>query len=99
MNIRLPRVALVERLTRSDAPAVTLIEAPTGFGKSWLLRRSAPEEAIRLRGELGPLLDEPLGRRAVVIDDVEQLDGPTLRILVERIEDAPADARLMVAGR
>jgi DNA-binding SARP family transcriptional activator len=99
MNIRLPRVALVDRLTRSGAPAVTLIEAPTGFGKTWLLRRCGPEGALRLRGELGPLLDEPLGQRAVVIDDVQQLDGSALRILVERVEDAPADARLIVAGR
>jgi DNA-binding SARP family transcriptional activator len=99
MNIRLPRAAVLARLSGAGAPGVALIEAPTGFGKSWLLRRSAPEGALRLRGELGPLRDEPLGPRAIVIDDVQQLDDTAMRILVERLEDAPFDARLLLAGR
>ncbi len=43
--------------------------------------------------------DEPLGHRAVVIDDAHQLDAEDVRTLVERVEDAPAGARLTVAGR
>jgi DNA-binding SARP family transcriptional activator len=99
MNLRLPRAALLQRLSDPGAPCVTLIEAPTGFGKSWLLRRLVPEGALRLRGELGPLHDEPLGPRLIVIDDVQQLDAEDMRILVERLEDAPAEAHLTVAGR
>ena len=99
MNLRLPRAAVLARLSEAGAPGVTLIEAPTGFGKSWLLRRSAAEGALRLRGELGPLGDEPLGDRHVVIDDVQQLDVAEMQLLVERIEDAPSGARLTVAGR
>jgi DNA-binding SARP family transcriptional activator len=99
MNLRLPRTALVARLSDPDAPGVTLLEAPTGFGKSWLLRRSVPVGALRLRGELGPLRDEPLGHRLIVIDDVQQLGRDDMRMLVERIEDAPIDGRVTVAGR
>jgi DNA-binding SARP family transcriptional activator len=98
-NIRLPRAALVARLTDPSAPVITLVEAPIGFGKSWLLRRGSPPGGVRLRGELGPLRDEPLGHRAVVIDDAHQLAAADVRTLVERVEDAPAGGRLMVAGR
>lgn len=99
MNLRLPRAAVLARLQDPGASGVTLIEAPTGFGKSWLLRRAAPDGALRLRGELGPLADEPLGTRALVIDDVQQLDDAAVRILIERLEDAPSDARVILAGR
>ncbi len=99
MNLRLPRAAVLARLSDVGAPGVTLLEAPTGFGKSWLLRRSVAVGALRLRGELGPLRDEPLGPRLIVIDDVQQLDADDMRTLVERIEDAPSDGRITVAGR
>jgi DNA-binding SARP family transcriptional activator len=98
-NLRLPRTALLGRLTDPAAPIVTLVEAPIGFGKSWLLRRGSPPGAVRLRGELGALSHEPLGHRAVVIDDAHQLEAEEVRTLVERIEDAPTGARLTVAGR
>ncbi len=99
MNLRLPRAAVLARLSDAGAPGVTLLEAPAGFGKSWLLRRSVADGALRLRGELGPLRTEPLGHRMIVIDDVQQLEADDMRILVERIEDAPIDGRLTVAGR
>ena len=99
MNIRLPRAAVLARLSGSDAPGVTLIEAPTGFGKSWLLRRAAAQGALRLRGEIGPLRDEPLSPRPIVIDDLQQLAEADMHRLIERLEDAPDDAQLMVAGR
>ena len=99
MNLRLPRAAVLARLSDAGAPGVTLLEAPTGFGKSWLLRRSVADGALRLRGELGPLRNEPLGHRMIVIDDVQQLAADDIRILVERIEDAPIDGRMTVAGR
>ncbi len=90
---------MLARLRDSSAPVVTLLEAPTGFGKSWLLRRAAPDGALRLRGELGPLVDEQLGARSIVIDDVQQLDDTEMPILIERLEDAPTGARVMLAGR
>src|SRR5687768_8265524 len=99
MNFRLPRAAVLARLRDSSAPVVTLLEAPTGFGKSWLLRRAAPDGALRLRGELGPLVDEQPGARPIVIDDVQQLDDTEMPILIERLEDAPTGARVMLAGR
>jgi DNA-binding SARP family transcriptional activator len=98
-NLRLPRAALVARLGDPGLPAIVLIEAPTGFGKSWLLRRAVADGALRLRGELGPLDDEPIGARPIVIDDAHQLGADAVRTLVERIEDAPTGSRLMVAGR
>jgi DNA-binding SARP family transcriptional activator len=99
MIMRFPRTALLARLTDADAPTVTLLEAPTGFGKSWLLRRASPDGTLRLRGELGPLATEDLGRTPVVLDDAHQLDAEAVRVLAERIEDAPSGARLTIAGR
>ena len=99
MNLRLPRTAVLARLGDPDAPGLTVIEAPTGFGKTWLMRRAAPADALRLRGEIGPLGDEPLGHQALVIDDVQQLDDEAVRTLVERLEDSSGDARVTLAGR
>jgi DNA-binding SARP family transcriptional activator len=99
MNMRFPRTEVLARLTDPDAPGITLIEAPIGFGKSWLLRRASTAGVLRLRGELGPLAIEPLGHTPVVLDDAHQLDAEATRILAERIEDAPIDARLTVSGR
>ena len=39
--MRLPRTPLLSRLTGSDVPGVVLLEAPAGYGKSWLIRRAA----------------------------------------------------------
>lgn len=98
--MRFPRTSLLNRMAGPDAPSFVLLEAPTGFGKSWLLRNAAPAGALRLRGELGPL-DDPssLTDQAVVIDDAHLLSAEQIGHLVECIEDAPRDRRLMVAGR
>ena len=53
--MRLPRSPLLRRLTGPDLPSVVLLEAPPGYGKSWLVRRAAGQDVLRLRGELGPL--------------------------------------------
>jgi DNA-binding SARP family transcriptional activator len=99
MNTRLPRTALLARIADAVAPGVVLIEAPIGFGKSWLLRRAAPDAAVRTRGELGPLKKEPLDSQAIILDDAHLLDAADIRLLAQRIEDSSPSARLIVAGR
>jgi tetratricopeptide (TPR) repeat protein len=100
--MRLPRTTLLGRLAGAHAPRVVVLEAPTGYGKSWLIRKAAPSGVLRLRGELGPLGgeigDAPAGLDTVIIDDAHLLDPRAVSRLVDRIEDAE-DLRLIVAGR
>jgi DNA-binding SARP family transcriptional activator len=100
--MRLPRTSLLGRLAGAHSPRVVLLEAPTGYGKSWLIRKAAPSGVLRLRGELGPLGDEigdaPAGLGTVIIDDAHLLDPAAVARLVDWIEDAE-DLRLIVAGR
>lgn len=98
--MRLHRMALRGRLTDVNVPTLVVLEAPTGFGKSWLLRKSAPAGAIRVRGEIGPLADDDLAPdSALVIDDAHLLAPDQVERLVEYIEEAPATARLILSGR
>ena len=100
--MRLPRTSLLGRLAGAHAPRVVLLEAPTGYGKSWLIRKAAPVGVLRLRGELGPLAgaigDVPGGLDTVIIDDAHLLDTDAVARLVDRIEAAET-VRLIVAGR
>ena len=74
--MRLPRTPLLGRLSGSDTPPVVLLEAPPGYGKSWLVRRAADTDVLRLRGELGPLATGPIGGPStIVIDDGHQLSA------------------------
>ncbi len=96
--MRLPRTPLLGRLTGPDTPCVVLVEAPAGYGKSWLLRRAAGDGVTRLRGVVP--LTRPEG--TLVIDDAHLLDPDGIERLVELIEDAePGDSsrRLFIAGR
>src|SRR5215216_4092108 len=98
--MRLPRTSLLARLTGPDVPPVILLEAPPGYGKSWLARRAVPDDVLRLRGDLGPLARPAAPHRsAVLLDDAHLLPTEQLDVLVERIEDADGDARLVLAGR
>lgn len=98
--MRLPRTSLLARITDADAPGFVLMEAPTGFGKSWLLRKAAPPGALRLRGELGPITHASFDPDTVVIiDDAHLLNVDDVGRLVEHVEDAPQAIRLIVAGR
>lgn len=99
MNIRLPRTAVVARLLEPGASRITLVEAPIGFGKSWLLRRGAAAGTLRLRGQLGPLGDWPLGATPIVLDDAHLLSAADVEVLAGRIEDAGDGVTLVVAGR
>lgn len=97
--MRLPRTSLLARLTAPDVPAVVLLEAPAGYGKSWLARRAAGPNVLRLRGELGPLAGSAgTDRDVVLIDDAHLLAPDDVELLMERIEDA-AGGRLIIAGR
>ncbi|MGI9030675.1 MAG: hypothetical protein ACR2HP_11935 [Ilumatobacteraceae bacterium] len=93
--MRLPRTPLLGRLTGPDAPGVVLVEAPSGYGKSWLLRRAAGEGAARVRGVVPPVTPGT----TVAIDDAHLLDADAVERLVEQIEDAEPDTRLLIAGR
>ena len=98
--MRISRSLLVDRLIGDAARGVVLLEAPSGFGKSWLLRKAWDPGALRLRGELGPLADPlfvPEGR--VIIDDAHLLSEADAELLVEHIEMADEGLRLIVAGR
>jgi DNA-binding SARP family transcriptional activator len=100
--MRLPRTSLLGRLAGAHAPRVVLLEAPTGYGKSWLVRKAASTGALRLRGELGPLAHSdgavPTGVDTVIIDDAHLLASGDIGRLVNSIEDGEA-LRLIVAGR
>ena len=63
--MRLPRTSLLGRLAGTHVPRVVLLEAPTGYGKSWLIRKAAPSGVLRLRGELGPTRRRPVTSRPV----------------------------------
>jgi DNA-binding SARP family transcriptional activator len=98
--MRLPRTSLLARLTAPEVPAVVLLEAPPGFGKSWLARRAVGPDVLRLRGELGPLARPTAPHRGpVLIDDAHLLTDDDVALLAERIEDAGGEGRLIIAGR
>ena len=98
--MRLSRTSLLERLTDADAPRLVVLEAPTGFGKSWLMRKAAPADTIRVRGSLGPLADDDCRFDVpVIVDDAHRLEADQIERLVEIIEDAPPVARIFVVGR
>jgi DNA-binding SARP family transcriptional activator len=98
--MRLSRTALLARLTAPDVPAVVLLEAPPGYGKSWLARRAVDGTVLRLRAELGPLARPSAPHRgAVLIDDAHLLAPFDIDVLARRIEDAGGDGRLVIAGR
>ncbi len=98
--MRLPRTSLLGRLAGAHAPRVVLLEAPTGYGKSWLVRKAAPDGVLRLRGELGVFAagEFPPGIDTVVIDDAHLLDADAVALLVDRIEETEP-LRLVLAGR
>ncbi|MBA3287965.1 MAG: hypothetical protein H0U21_08075 [Acidimicrobiia bacterium] len=98
--MRFARTSLLARLTSPDAPGFIALEGPSGTGKSWLLRKAAGSDVLRLRGELGPLADKPLDELPpVILDDAHLLDAESATLLAERIEDAPEGTRILVAGR
>src|SRR5215217_1570342 len=73
-RMRLPRATLLSRLTGADVAPVVVLEAPPGYGKSWLARRAAGSGVLRLRGELGPLAcGGPVTAASVLVDDAHLL--------------------------
>lgn len=97
--MRLSRTLLLGRLGGPAAPPVVLLEAPSGFGKSWLARHAVEGSgARRLRGTLDPLRASGTDR-TIILDDAHLLPADQIDELVEIIEDADEDRRLIIAGR
>src|SRR5215207_1262942 len=98
--MRLPRTTLLARLTGADVAPVVVLEAPPGYGKSWLARRAAGSGVLRLRGELGPLAcGGPVMAASVLIDDAHLLSDDDVEVLREHIEGVAGQTRLIIAGR
>src|SRR5687768_15662712 len=98
--MRLQRTLLLARLTADDLAPVVLLEAPAGYGKSWLARRAATGDVVRLRGDLGPLATDPLQPAVpVLIDDAHLLSDDDVELLRDRIDAAEGGCRLIVSGR
>ena len=97
--MRLPRTTLLGRLTAADVPPVVLLEAPPGYGKSWLARRAGGTDVVRLRGELGPLAAGVMPPGTVILDDAHLLTAGDVDVLLTAIEDAQGTGRLIIAGR
>lgn len=98
--MRLARTSLLSRLSGPDAPAVIVLEAPSGYGKSWLARRAGGPGVVRLRGELGPVNQlSALQHPTVLLDDAHLLSRSDVELLVELIEDCTGEARLVISGR
>ena len=98
--MRLPRTSLLGRLAGAHAPRVVLLEAPTGYGKSWLIRKAAaPTECSACAASSGrsrPAI--PAG------DDRRHRRCPSARRRVGRrcwstASRTPTTLRLILAGR
>ncbi len=98
--MRFSREALLTRLLADQASGVRLLEAPVGFGKSWLLRKASPRGTLRMRGEIGELLALAPGSTVPVsIDDAHLLAPGDVDRLAEWIEEVADDRWVIVAGR
>lgn len=87
-------------MTAADAPRIVLLEAPSGYGKTWLLHQVKPAETLWLRARLehdenGQFDDAD----CVVVDDAHLLDDDDTYYLVDHIINRRSVARLFIAGR
>ncbi len=96
--MRLSRTLILGRIGGPAAPPVVLLEAPNGYGKSWLARHAVDGAARRLRGTLDPLRSSGTDR-TIILDDAHLLPAEQIDELVEIIEDADEERRLIIAGR
>lgn len=95
--MRFPRSTLLERGHEALESHAAVLEAPEGFGKSWLLRRLVPRGTEIGKGTLGalPAIDDD--QAWIVVDDAHRLDEDELELLADAIEDG--FNRVVVAGR
>lgn len=109
-----PRFRLWEQFDRTTQDAITVVVAPAGAGKTlaasgWLHQTDrvgawldadascGPERLARL---LVTSASEPRGEPSlVVIDDVHLLPAASLRLLDQRLNDAPDTIRLLLLSR
>ena len=96
--MRFSRSALLDRLSGPGAADCVVLEAPTGYGKSWLARRVAAD-AVRVRADV-VAADAAIsaGSSAVVLDDVHELDDAAIDQLVDLV-DRLQHTRLILVGR
>ena len=114
-RVYIPRTRLWEELDRVATTAVTLVVAPVGAGKTlgvagwpriagedsrWLLggpdcTPEAVTDILDAQLDLGP--DGTPG--LVVIDDAHQLPPATLRLVENRLNEAPESLRLVLISR
>ena len=101
--MRLPRTSLLSRLAGTDGPPVVLLEAPPGYGKSWLARRAAGPDVLRLRGGSAPLGAAGWADETVLLDDAHLLcrarSRPRRRAHRGRVGRRTADRRRSRARR
>jgi DNA-binding SARP family transcriptional activator len=97
--MRFPRTALLASIGDPNHHVV-LVEAPSGTGKSFLLRRGVLPGAVRVAAsDVRSLLDGRIDAPCVVIDDADQLSRDEISVLVDFIESADDDQQVIVAGR
>ena len=98
--MRLPRSGLVERLARPGAAPVVLLEAPSGYGKSWLLRQAGGADTLRWRATVGAFDDSSFRHASrVVIEDAHALRDDEIDQLVDYLEFTDGHIPLLIAGR
>jgi len=99
--MRFARSTLLERLGESGGrTGVVLLEAPHGFGKSWVARRIVAPGSPRAKGDVSGL--DALGdgsAQALLIDDAHLLSAADVDRLALFIEDYGDGVQLVVAGR
>lgn len=99
--MRLHRTALLDQLRLAAEVGATLLEAPAGFGKSWLLRKLATPDSVRLRGRFD--VDDAATACAtaapLIIDDAHLLTADAVDRLADHIDQAPDGTRILIAGR
>jgi DNA-binding SARP family transcriptional activator len=97
--MRFARTSLLARVAPGAAAGLVVLEAPAGYGKSWIARRATGSGALRCRGDVS-VLNRPVDDgAAVVIDDAHLLAASDIERLLEFIEDHADRVRCFVAGR
>ena len=107
-----PRARLWARLDDAPVHGITLIVAPVGAGKTlgvagWLRANELIEQTWWIHADAtwtpermaGLLSDQEETQPLVVVDDAHQLPAATLRLLDDRLNNAPDTLRLLLLSR
>lgn len=97
------RTRLLDHLRSGRLLRATVLEAPAGFGKSWLLRQALADADAEGWSviEVGPTEAVPAARGGllVAVDDAHRLGPDQLAALGRWVAEAPAGSHLVLAGR